>query len=99
MKKLLTLIIASLALLVFVPSEARADHGRRFVGYDHCGNAVYSVRCVVGYDCHGCPIYRWRTETVALRHHGGFRVHAPHVSLSLGHHRHHGHGHGHGHGH
>ncbi|MGI8603454.1 MAG: hypothetical protein ACR2OZ_10700 [Verrucomicrobiales bacterium] len=62
MKKLLTIISAVFALAAF-SSNANADH-RRFIGYDHCGNALYSVTYVVGYDCHGCPIYRSRTETV-----------------------------------
>ena len=103
MKKLITLITASLAVLVFVPSEARADSGcRRFVGHNHCGDAVYSVRRLVGYDCHGGPVYRWCTESVSRPrgeswdygrdhfrpHHGGLRVHLPPIRFDFGHRSH-----------
>jgi len=70
MKKLLTIISAAVALAAFAPTEAKADHcSRRFVGYDHCGNAIYAVAYFAGYDCHGCPVYRWRNETVCRPRH------------------------------
>lgn len=69
--KLRTLFLTALvALGSLAPvTNAKADHCERTrVTYDSCGRAIYWAYRVVGYDCHGCPIYSWvRTGCSAPR--------------------------------
>ena len=75
MKKLIALLGAALAFTVAAPVEAQAGHRdyghghgcshQRQVGKcGHCGRPVMAQKQFVGYDCKGCPVYRW----VTLRH-------------------------------
>jgi len=71
MKKLITAIAVSAFAFIgtAVDAEARPYGGRGYdrsasytyvSGYRH-GRPVYTQRYIAGYDCHGHPIYRYRT--------------------------------------
>lgn len=65
MKTIITIAIASLALLGSMPNaDARHGHSNRtFVsGYLPCGTPIYKERFFVGYDHCGRPI--WKTRVV-----------------------------------
>lgn len=64
MKTLVTLAIATLALLGAAPqAEARGHSTRVYIsGYRSCGTPIYSERYFIGYDCHRRPI--WGTRVV-----------------------------------
>ena len=58
MKKLTMLLASVLGLGLLTPTTAEAGHRTRCYT-DDCGYTVYSEYRCVGYDCHGCPVYRW----------------------------------------
>lgn len=85
MKKLITIIAVSAFTFIgtAVDSEARPYGGRGYErssshvyvsGYRH-GRPIYTERYVAGYDCHGHPIYRYRTVSAPSRGYGGHRGH------------------------
>ncbi len=58
MKKLSLLIAAVLGLGVLAPVTAEAGCRTR-VTVEACGTRVYWELRFVGYNCDGCPLYRW----------------------------------------
>lgn len=67
--KTITAAIAATLTLLATTSPAKADHYRGAVvssrvyisGYRSCGTPIYTERYFVGYDCHGHPIWKYRT--------------------------------------
>lgn len=73
MKKLLMLVAAVAAFSLVPINSAKADHGcnRRVVGYSSCGDPIYAVYQVYGYDHCGRPVGRWVTQYPSHRYSGG----------------------------
>jgi len=67
MKTIITAIAATLTFLGTIPTaEATPYRGRvqssvYISGYRSCGTPIYTERYLVGYDCHGHPIWKYRT--------------------------------------
>ncbi|MDG2125004.1 MAG: hypothetical protein P8J87_14980 [Verrucomicrobiales bacterium] len=100
MKRLITLLSAAFALAVAAPTEARAghqDHGcshqRQVSTCGHCHRPVMAQKQFAGYDCHGCPVYRWVTIRHSHCEHAAYLERQRHARHSRGHNSHAGHGH------
>jgi hypothetical protein len=71
MKTWTALLTALIGLFLFTPTQsARADHGysSRTSTCGSCGGAVYYTKVFAGYDCHGCPVYRWVRQEHYCQH-------------------------------
>ncbi len=88
MKKLITLLAVTASLAVFAPASSQAYDGhsssRSFANRcGSCGTSVYRERVVTGRDCHGHPIFGYRTVSHNCRpsysghHHGHGRNAGP----------------------
>ncbi|CAN5750329.1 hypothetical protein BH11VER1_BH11VER1_29220 [soil metagenome] len=71
MKKILMLVMAVAAFSLVPIQSAKADHGsnRRVVGYTSCGDPIFAVYQIYGYDQCGRPVGRWVTQYPSSRSH------------------------------
>ena len=80
MKKIVMLLVAISIFSLISIHQASADHNfcRRLVGYTSCGEPIYAVYQICGYDRCGRPIGRWVTEYPSSRYER--EEHRPHYS-------------------
>jgi len=80
MKKLITLITAGAFAFIGTTVDVEARHygggynnggNAIYVSGYHHGRPVYTQRYIVGRDCHGHPVYRYRT--VSAPHHRSYQ--------------------------
>ncbi|QQL45960.1 hypothetical protein [Sulfuriroseicoccus oceanibius] len=90
MKPFVALLAVAAGMVAFAPMTAEAGkkdrhsrhhhkHHNHHYSHDcgHCGHKVRKVRQLVGYDCGGCPIYRWVVVSHRCKpaHHQRYRHH------------------------
>lgn len=76
MKKIIMLVVAVAAFSLVPIHNASAGHdsNRRVVGYTSCGDPIYSVYHIHGYDHCGRPVGHWVTQYPSSHHQsGGYR--------------------------